>query len=149
MPDDTQPAQIETSITHQSFRSAPIPSPEDFAGYQRVSPDFPERIFKQFEEDSATNRELQRAAQEADIELDRKRQAADIELARKRLDADIAAEKRSQWMAFLLMGGFLVGTVILAYLDKDGASLATGIGAAISAFKGVFAKKPPDRHNDS
>ena len=50
-------------------RKSPIPSPEDFAGYKKVMPDLPERIIKQFEEDSATIRELKKEAQKADIKL--------------------------------------------------------------------------------
>lgn len=67
---------------------------------------------------------------------------------KKRLEADIAFEKRSQWMAFILMAGFLVGTIILAYLDKDNAALATGIGAIVFAFKGVFSKNPSQKKQD-
>ena len=124
-------------MSQQTFRSGPIPSPKEFEGYKRVNPDFPERIFKQFEEDSTTNRELQKEAQAADIELDK-----------RRLEADIAFEKRSQWMAFFLMTGFLIGTIILAYLDKDNAALATGIGALVFALRGVFSKNHPPKKQD-
>lgn len=92
-------------------------------------PDFPERLLKQFEEDSIANRELQKESQ-----------AASIELNKKSLEADIAFEKRSQWMAFILMSGFLVGTIVLACFNKDTAALMTGISTAVIAFKGVFAK---------
>lgn len=126
-----------TEISHQSIRLAPIPSPEEIEGYKRVDASFPERIFKQFEEDSIANRELQREMQ-----------AANIELSKKELEADIAFEKRSQWMAFVLMTGFLVGTIILAYLDKDSAALATSIGAIVFAFKGVFSKNPTSKKQD-
>ena len=57
-------------MSQQTFRSGPIPSPKEFEGYKRINPDFPERIFKQFEEDSETNRNLQKEAQAADIELE-------------------------------------------------------------------------------
>lgn len=100
-------------------------------------PDFPERLLKQFEEDSITNRELQK-----------EEQAADIELKKKGLDADIAFEKRSQWMAFILMTGFLLGTIVLAYLDKDSAALATGVTSACFAFKGVFSKSKSSKKQD-
>lgn len=132
------PRQVSgASISHQSLRISPIPSPKEFEGYKRVNPDFPERIFKQFEEDSINNRELQKEAQ-----------AADIELNKRELEADIAFEKRSQWMAFVLMAGFLIGTVILAYLDKDSAALITGIGSIVFAFKGVFTKNQPPKTQD-
>ena len=77
-------------------RKSPIPSPEDFAKYKEVMPDLPERIFKQFEEDSVTNRELIKDAHSADIEF----------------------EKRSQWMAFSIIFFRLCSTYILAYLDR-------------------------------
>lgn len=134
---NTSPSTTERSVSHQVFRSAPIPSPKEFEGYKRVNPDFPERIFKQFEEDSIANRELQKEAQVANIELNK-----------KSLEADIAFEKRSQWMAFILMAGFLLGTIILAYLDKDNAALVTGISTAVFAFKGVFAKNQSVKMQD-
>ena len=81
-------------------------------------PDLPERIFKQFEEDSVTIRELTKDAQAADIEF----------------------EKRSQWMAFSVILLGLCGTFVLAYLDKDVAAVATGIGTMLLIFKGVFSK---------
>ena len=97
------------------MRIAPIPTPEEFEGYKRVMPDFPERLLKQFEEDSIANRELQKEAQAASIELNKTEQAADI-----------AFEKRSQWMAYTLMLVGLIGTFLLAYFDKDIAALMTG-----------------------
>ena len=58
------------SISQQSLRIAPIPTPEEFEGYKRVMPDFPERILKQFEEDSITNRELQKEKAAPSFTLD-------------------------------------------------------------------------------
>lgn len=110
-------------------RKSPIPPPEDFAKYKEVMPDLPERIFKQFEEDSVTIRELTKEAQAADVELQKKAQAADIEF-----------EKRSHWMAFSVILVGLFGTFILAYLDKDVAAVTTGIGTILLIFKGVFSK---------
>ena len=111
---------------------SPIPLPTDFEGYKRVDPTFPERILHQFEEDSRTNRELQRDEQ-----------VATIELSKKRLDADIAFEKRSQWMTYSVMVIGLLGTFVLAYLDKDVAAAATGISTLLMIFKGIFGKPPP------
>ena len=120
----------EATLSHQSFRSGPIPSPKEFEGYKKVDPNFPERIFKQFEEDSITNRKLQQEAQAADIELDK-----------KRLEADIAFEKRSQWMAFSLITLGFVGTFVLAYLGKEYTAIVTGLGTLVIIFSGVFSKK--------
>lgn len=76
-----------------------------------------------------TIRELTKDAQAADVELQKKAQAADIEF-----------EKRSQWMAFFVILLGLCGTFVLAYLDKDVAAVATGIGTVLLIFKGVFSK---------
>lgn len=119
---------------------APIPSPEELEGYKRVDPNFPERIFRQFEEDSVTNRELQKEIQ-----------AANIELNKRELEADIAFEKRSQWMAFSLIMLGIVVTFIFAYLDKDSFAIIMGLGTFVAAVKGVFSKKqtlPPVTQND-
>lgn len=121
-------------MSQQTFRSGPIPSPKEFEGYKRINPDFPERIFKQFEEDSETNRNLQKEAQAADIELDK-----------ERLKADIAFEKRSQWMAYTIMMLGLTGTFVLAYFDKDIPAIITGLSTAFLVFKGVFSKNQPPK----
>ena len=118
-------------------RKSPIPSPEDFAKYKEVVPDLPERIFKQFEEDSVTNRELIKDAQSADIELQKTAQKADIEF-----------EKRSQWMAFSIIFFGLCSTFVLAYLDKDVVAVTTGIGTVLLIFKGVFSKDSSTVKND-
>ena len=124
------------------MRIAPIPTPEEFEGYKRVMPDFPERLLKQFEEDSISNRILQKEAQAANIELNKNEQLADI-----------AFEKRSQWMAYTLMMTGLIGTFVLAYFDKDIAALMTGIGTLALIFNGVFSKnlseKNPTNNNTS
>ena len=84
----------------------------------------PERILKQFEEDSETARTLQKDAQKEDIAFD----------------------KRSQWMAFGIILVGLLGTFWLAYSDKDTAAIATGLGTLVLIFKGVFSKNPPDEN---
>ena len=58
-------------VTQQraSVRISPLPPPEDFAKYKEVMPDLPERIIKQFEEDSITTRELKKERQNANIIL--------------------------------------------------------------------------------
>ena len=102
-----------------SIRVGPIPSPEEFAKYKEVMPDLPERIIHQFEQDSESIRALQKNAQAADIRFD----------------------KRSQWMAFIVLLMGIGATCLLAYLDKDVASAATGIATAMLVFKGTFNKK--------
>jgi len=88
-------------------------------------PDLPERIVKQFEEDSIHVREFQKRKQEADIAFD----------------------KRSQYMAFVIIMFGFVGTLILAYFDKDYAAIATAIGTVALIFKNTFSKS--DNKTDS
>lgn len=129
----TNESNVQGVIYAQSVKTSPLPPPEDFAKYKEIIPDLPERILKQFEIDSVTERELKKEKQSAEIELQRSGQKADIEF-----------DKRSQWMAFILMLGGLIGTIILAYLDKDIAAVATAIGTTALIFKGVFTKNSQD-----
>lgn len=101
-----------------SVTESPFPTPEQLEGYQRVIPDMPERILKQFEADS----EHMRASQV------------------KALQGDIDFDKRSQWMAFVIIMFGLGITSLLAYLDKDAAAIVTGLGTATLIFKGTFAR---------
>ncbi len=84
-------SQSQSIVGHSttSVRIGPLPPPEDFAKYKEVKP---ERILKQFEEDSATTRELKK-----------ERQLANIALQKSAQEADIAFDKRSQWMAFVVV----------------------------------------------
>ena len=116
--DNDSPQQHILAESH-SLHIGPIPSPEEFAKYKKIMPDFPERILQQFEKDSENIRNLQKQAQEGDISFD----------------------KRSQWMAFVIIMTGLVATFILAYFDKNVAAAATGITTAMLVFKGTFAKK--------
>lgn len=109
----------EILAEHHSLTISPIPTPEEFAKYKEVMPDLPERIIAQFEKDSENIRQLQQAAQQGDISFD----------------------KRSQYMAFMIILIGLIGTFILAYLDKDAAALITGLGTIVLIFKGTFSKK--------
>ena len=79
----------------------------------------PERILKQFEEDSAHFRESQKKALQGDLDFD----------------------TRSQWMAFAIIVLGLAVTFILAYLDKDVAAIVTGLGTTSLIFKGTFTRR--------
>ena len=56
-------------MEEHSTRIAPIPSPEEFAKYKQVQEDMPDRILKQFEQDSVATRELTDKALSADSVL--------------------------------------------------------------------------------
>ena len=139
-PDDSpqSPQGLRIESSRQRVVTGPIPSAEEFAKYKEVMPDLPERLVKQFEADSITNRELQKMAQSAEIELQKNAQKADI-----------AYEKRSQWMAFSIILVGLISTFILAYLDKDTAAVTTGIGTLAIIFKGVFNKTSTSDKNNN
>jgi len=97
----------------------PIPTANEFARYREVLPDAPERILKVFEDDSKHTREMQKTG----------------------LDATVSFDKRSQWMAFTIIISGVIGTLILAYLDKNVASIVTGLATAALIFKGTFSHK--------
>ena len=96
----------------------PIPTADEFHKYKEVQADSTNRIVTVFEQDSAHVRKTQQEG----------------------LDAAINFDKRSQWMAFSIIILGLLGTFLLAYLDKDIASIVTAAGTAILIFKGVFSK---------
>lgn len=102
-----------------STRIAPIPSPEEFAKYKQVQEDMPDRILKQFEQDSIATRELTKKALLADIEFD----------------------KRSQYMAYSVIVIILFGTIFLAYNGKNIAATCSGLTALGLLFKDVFSRK--------
>ncbi len=107
-------------LEQHSTTVGPIPSPEEFAKYKQVSKDMPDRILKQFEADSINVREL----------------------AHKALKADTEFDKRSQYMAYSVIVASLLGTIFLAYSDKDIAAICTGLSTLFLAFKDVFSRKP-------
>lgn len=107
------------TIGVSAVTESPIPTPEQLEGYQRVLPDMPERILKQFEADSEHFRTSQAKALQGDIDFD----------------------KRSQWMAFIIILSGLLITFFLAYLDKDVAAIVTGLGTASLIFKGTFSRQ--------
>jgi uncharacterized membrane protein len=106
-------------MEEHSTTIGPIPSPEEFAKYKQVCEDMPDRILSQFEQDSASIRELTHKALIADVEFDR----------------------RSQCMAYSIIGIGLLGTIFLAYADKDVAAICTGLGTLSLVFKDVFSRK--------
>ncbi|MCR5559370.1 MAG: DUF2335 domain-containing protein [Schwartzia sp.] len=96
----------------------PLPPPAIMRGFGDIDSSFPERIMSEFEQNSEHTR-----AQEV-----------------KALQAQIEETKRGQYMAISIIGAGLAGTFLLAYLDKDVASAATGICTAMLIFKGIFKK---------
>ena len=110
---------VGVSVEEHSFTESPIPTPEQLLRYKDVMSDLPERIVRQFEADSENIRALQHAS----------------------ISGDISFDRRSQWMAFVIIMVGLFGTFCLAYYDKDIAAIATGIGTAALIFRGTFSRK--------
>lgn len=79
----------------------------------------PDRILKQFEQDSIATRALTDKALSADVEFD----------------------KRSQYMAYSVLVIILFGAFFLAYIGKDIAAILTGLSAFVLIFKDVFSRK--------
>ena len=86
---------------HTSLRISPLPPPEDFAKYKEIMPDLPERIVKQFEEDSITARELQKERQTAEIELQKYAQNTDISFDKRGFCVDNGRDNRHNNISLL------------------------------------------------
>lgn len=104
-------------VTNQYI--GPLPPPAIMQGFREVDPSFPERIMAEFEKNSEHVRE-----QEV-----------------KALQAQIQETKRGQYMAMAVIIIGLAGTFALAYLDKNVASVITGVCTAMLIFKSVFTTK--------
>jgi uncharacterized membrane protein len=90
------PEGVRQVVAAQTF-SGPLPHPDIFRKYGEVIPDAPERILRVFEEDSRHVREIGKTA----------------------LDAAKGDNRRSHWMAFVLIALGLILTGWLAYLGRD------------------------------
>lgn len=97
----------------------PLPPPEIMQGFGDINSSFPERIMLEFEKNSEHAR-----GQEV-----------------KALQAQMRETERGQYMAMIVIVTGLVGTFALAYLDKNVASVITGVCTAMLIFKGVFKTK--------
>lgn len=107
------------AVQHTHEIAGPLPSAEELLRYKEVIPDLPERIVRQFEEDSEHGREQQRRA----------------------LDADIAFDKRSQDIAALIiMAGYVIAA-LLAYIGADAVAFVSALGSTMMIFKGTFSRK--------
>lgn len=107
----------------------PLPPPALFRDYGAVVPDAPERILKQFEENSAHFRETSRTA----------------------LHGEIGVDKRAQWMAFALV---LIGIGSAIYLAERGhtvvavAVIGTLLIGVLVNFLGHLGKDPKANANE-
>jgi uncharacterized membrane protein len=115
------------AVINSSFQG-PLPHPDIFKRYSETIPDAPERILRQFEEDSHHIRDMQAKA----------------------LEAQKQDNRRVHWMAWsLIIGGYLL-SIYFASVDKDwlsGIILATTLGGTIIGF--LQNKVRPNDKNDS
>lgn len=91
----------------------PLPHPNIMEGYRNLDPGYPERIMRDFEANSEHIRNMQRNAQQAEIDKD----------------------KRAQWMAYSLTIFLLAVLVYAIYKDSY---IVGGIGGL--AFLGLVIK---------
>lgn len=101
--------------TKQAHFSGPLPPPSIFNGYADIIPDAPERILTIFEQDSAHARDFPRLA----------------------LEAQKDDNRRAHWMAWSLVAGAFVMSLVLAAMDKDilaGTVIGTTLVAIVTGF---------------
>ncbi len=115
-----QPAQrqqSQVSVRAQSFQAfqGPVPPPGMLAEYERIFPGCAERLVAMAESQLSHRQGLESAV----------------------VHSNVAAEKRGQWMAFVLAFAAIAGGVILIALGKDIQGLAT-ILTTLVALAGVF-----------
>lgn len=120
LPQNTPPSlpANSASFTIGETYTGPLPHPAILQGYAEIDSSFPERVFVDFEQNSKQHREQELIA----------------------LQAKINDTKRSQWMAFAVIVLGIVGTLVLAYLGKDAASVCTALATGAMIFKGIFVR---------
>lgn len=118
-PEPVQDPKALTGLSVTNQYIGPLPPPDIMRGFRDVDPSFPERIMAEFEKNSDHGKE-----QEV-----------------KALQAQIQETKRGQYMAMAVIIVGLAGTFALAYLDKNVASVITGVCTAMLIFKSVFTTK--------
>jgi len=81
--------------------------------------DGPERILREFEQNSEHTREMQKAAH----------------------DAMVKRDKRGQWMAFCIIISTFFLTAYCLYLGKEVAALLSGLASIVLVTRGIFGPK--------
>lgn len=89
----------------------PLPSPRTLTEFQTLVPDAPERIFKQWEDESAHRREYENRSLDGTLRNDRIGMISAVTFA---LSA-FALWLNQPWVAGVLGGG-TIGTVVTAFL---------------------------------
>ena len=107
---------------HQEIFNGPLPPPTILAGYRNIDPTLPERIIKEFEENSAHIREMEKLSTQSKIDSD----------------------KRGQYMAFALTI-FLLLVVLLALYLGNITFAGVGFLAFFSFIITSFVKKPQNK----
>lgn len=109
----------ETVLHWQEIRhewAGPLPPPNALAEFQRLVPDAPERIFRQWEEESAHRRGYEQQALAASIRRDLIGQCGAILFSTGALSvAGFALWLNQPWVAGIV-GGTTIGSVVGAFL---------------------------------
>lgn len=121
---DPSPDNGISIVQTQELWHGPLPHPQIVEEFRRLIPDAPERIFRQWEDQSRHRREYERRALEASIRKDRIGQFAAITFALVALAVVAFAIWQGQpWVAGVL-GGSMIVAVVGAFLyerrSRDG-----------------------------
>ena len=117
--DDNSQHDVAVTVQHREFMySGPLPPPDVLEAYGRIDLSYPERIMKQFEDNSAHIRNMQSKKQYADVERDKRGQY----LAFWLMVMFLAVVMFAMYMGNVMLAGFggfaFVGTVALMILKK-------------------------------
>jgi len=115
-PKNPMPFQGELVAKREMFQG-PLPHPSTLEAYNKIEPTASERIFNEFEENSAHIRETEKMM----------------------LNATVSEAKRGQWMAFVITIVLIALTSYLLYLDKNIAAFFSGLASAAILVKAFFA----------
>ncbi|KFC74532.1 hypothetical protein FG93_01118 [Bosea sp. LC85] len=94
---------------HQSWEG-PLPSPATLEAFRDIVPDAPERIFRQWEVESAHRRDYEMMALKGSIARDQRGQLAAIAFALSALATGIIA----LFLGYPAVAGVVVGTTIVS-----------------------------------
>jgi uncharacterized membrane protein len=103
-------------MAEQTLWSGPLPPPQTLEEFRQLVPDAPERIFRQWEEESNHRRKYEDTALKASIRSDRRGQiAAAIFAVGALVLTAVCVVYNQPWIAAILGGG-TIASVVTAFL---------------------------------
>jgi uncharacterized membrane protein len=107
---------VTTTVTQEQIWQGPLPSPQALAQFKDLLPDAPERIFEQWEAESAHRRNYENAALKASVWRDRIGQLSAVTFAISALVlAGYALHLDKPWIA-AVVGTGTIASVVGAFL---------------------------------